>query len=126
MTAALIDQITHDLIAETDLDGLCAIDDMVVGEDVAGFVDDEAGTGPFFGDDVEEEVATQHTRRNADDRGRDRFVDVDDSPLEEVEPGSIDEWRQIGCRCGRLCRSSGRLNDTLAYNGKVSRAAAKQ
>ena len=48
------------LVRESYFDGLGVVDDVVVGEDVALVVDDEAGALALLGDGLEEEVAADY------------------------------------------------------------------
>ena len=74
---------------------------MVIGKDVTRFVDDKAGTRALFRDHIEEKIATEHARRDADNRGRDGLIDTDDPPFKEIQPGHIDE--RCSVRGSRFC-----------------------
>ena len=66
------------LVPERDFDGLGVVDDVVVGEDVALVIDDEAGTLALLRDRAQEEIAADDFGAgDVDDRGQGFFVDGD-------------------------------------------------
>jgi len=75
-------------VGEGDLDGLGVVDDVIVGEDVALLVEDEAASLPLLGDGTEEEVAAgEGGAGDVDDGGQGAFVDGDVLLLFGVECG---------------------------------------
>ena len=63
-------------VGQDDLELTGSIDDMVVGEDVSLFVDEEAGAGTLRGLGSEEEIIGDDGGGDVDHRGRDALVDV--------------------------------------------------
>jgi len=87
-------------VFEDDLQLTGAVDDVVVGEDVAFLVDDESGACPLLGLGAEEEIIRDRGGGDVDHRRHDAFVDIDVVLLFIVE-------RRGGLGLGDLDRIAG-------------------
>ena len=76
------------LVLEDDFQLPRAVDDVVVGEDVAFLVDDEAGAGALLSLRAEEEVIGDNGGGDIDYGGNDALVDINVVLLLVVERGS--------------------------------------
>ena len=75
------------LVVERDFDPLCVVDDVVVGEDVALLIEDEAGALALLGNGAVEEVKRDGGRGDIDDGGQGLLIDGDVLLLFDVISG---------------------------------------